>query len=74
MTIEEAQAKFLTQYASYHFTFGSYFTIRRKTPNLMTMQKNTGKISNLKQLSAANSMINIQGRRKTPMAVMMAKK
>ena len=60
LTIEEAQAKFLSQYASYQFTFGSYFTLRRKTPNMLTMQKNNVKtITSLKQLQASNNLANV---------------
>ena len=51
LTIGEAQAKFLSHFASFQFTFGSYFTMRRKIPNLIHMTtKNAKSISSLTEL------------------------
>ena len=41
LTIEEAQEQFLTLISSYKYTFGSYFTVKRKpVQGVFTMKNN----------------------------------
>ena len=65
LTIEEAQAKFLTQYSSYPFTFGSYYTVRRKPPmGLINNFSKKNKDHGLNPVALTGS--NITNRRQTP--------